>query len=83
MLGLLIGVLFCVYIEEIRQLIQLLTATELLPAEIYFLSQIPAKVDWSEVATIVVMALGPTFLATLYPAWRASRVEPAEALRYE
>jgi lipoprotein-releasing system permease protein len=83
MLGLLIGVLFCVYIEEIRQLIQLLTATELFPAEIYFLSQIPAKVDWSEVATIVVMALGLTFLATLYPAWRASRVEPAEALRYE
>lgn len=83
MLGLLIGVLFCVYIEEIRQFIQLLTATELFPAEIYFLSRIPAKVDWTEVATIVVMALGLTFLATLYPAWRASRVEPAEALRYE
>lgn len=83
LLGLTIGVLFCVYIEQIRQFIQLLSGTELFPAEIYFLSQIPAKVDWSEVATIVIMALGLTFLATLYPAWRASRVEPAEALRYE
>ncbi len=83
LLGLTIGVLFCVYIEQIRQFIQLLSGAELFPAEIYFLSQIPAKVDWTEVATIVIMALGLTFLATLYPAWRASRVEPAEALRYE
>jgi len=82
-LGLVIGVLFCVYIEQIRQFLQLLLDMELFPAEIYFLTRIPAKVDWTEVATIVAMALGLTFLATLYPAWRASRVEPAEALRYE
>ncbi len=80
-LGLALGVLFCVYIEEIRQFLQSLTGTELFPAEIYFLSRLPARVDWGEVVVIVVMALGLTFLAALYPAWRAARVEPAEALR--
>ena len=69
-------------IEEIRQLVQLITGP-LFPAEVYFLTHMPAKLDWSEVLTIVAMALGLTFLAALYPAWRAARVEPAEALRYE
>ena len=81
--GLVIGVLFCVHIEEIRQVIQLLIGFELFPAEIYFLSRLPAKLDWTEVASIVAMALGLTVLAALYPAWRAARIEPAEALRYE
>ena len=82
-LGLVIGIVFCLNIESIRQFIQYLTNTELFPAEVYFLAQLPARVDWVEVVTIVVMALVLTFLATLYPAWRAARVDPAEALRYE
>ena len=82
-LGLLIGIIFCLNIESIRQFIQVLTSTELFPAEVYFLAELPARVEWVEVISIVVMALVLTFLATLYPAWRAARVDPAEALRYE
>jgi lipoprotein-releasing system permease protein len=81
--GLGIGIVFCLNIESIRQFIQYLTKTELFPAEVYFLAQLPARVEWVEVASIVVMALVLTFLATLYPAWRAARIDPAEALRYE
>jgi lipoprotein-releasing system permease protein len=81
--GLVIGIVFCLNIESIRQFIQYLTKTELFPAEVYFLAQLPARVEWVEVASIVVMALVLTFLATLYPAWRAARIDPAEALRYE
>ena len=81
--GLLLGVLFCLHIEEIRQFVQTLLGAELFPAEIYFLSRLPARLEWGEVASIVAMALSLTFLAALYPAWRAGRIEPAEALRYE
>ena len=83
LVGLLLGILFCAHIEEVRQFVQFLTATELFPPEVYFLSRLPARLDWGEVAAIVAMTLGLTLLATLYPAWRASRVEPADALRYE
>jgi lipoprotein-releasing system permease protein len=83
LVGLGLGIVFCLNIESIRQFIQYLTSTELFPSEVYFLSQLPARVEWVEVASIVVMALVLTFLATLYPAWRAARIDPAEALRYE
>lgn len=81
--GFLLGVLFCDNIETIRQWIQHLTGTQLFDETIYFLSQLPAVMDANEVAAVVGMGLGLSFLATIYPAWRASRIDPAEALRYE
>jgi lipoprotein-releasing system permease protein len=81
--GLLLGVAFADNIEIIRRWIEHLTGTNLFAAEIYFLSKLPAKVDPAEVAMVVAMGLGLSFLATLYPAWRAARLDPVEALRYE
>ncbi len=81
--GVILGLTFSLNIETIRQWVQLLTGTELFRAEIYFLSQLPAKVDPYEVITVVTMALGLSFLATIPPAWRAAKLDPVEALRYE
>ncbi|MFQ5764555.1 MAG: lipoprotein-releasing ABC transporter permease subunit [Rhodospirillales bacterium] len=78
-----LGLAFADNIETIRQWIQGLTGSELFAAEIYFLSQLPAVVDPAEVVAVVLMGLGLSFLATLYPSWRAARLDPAEALRYE
>lgn len=82
-LGLALGLLFCDNIEAIRQGLQRLLGQDLFSAEIYFLSQLPAKVDPVEVATVVTIALLLSFLATLYPAYRAAKFDPVEALRYE
>ncbi len=81
--GLAIGVLVCANIEEIRQGISWLTSTRLFPPEVYFLSRMPAEMDFGEVASVVGMALVLSILATLYPSWRAARLDPVEALRYE
>jgi lipoprotein-releasing system permease protein len=81
--GCLAGVLLARNIDVIRTLLQTLTGTELFPAEIYFLSHLPSKIDPAEVAAVAVVALGLSFLATLYPSWRAARLDPVEALRYE
>jgi lipoprotein-releasing system permease protein len=81
--GVLLGLLICHYVEEIRQAIAWLTSTELFSPELYFLSRLPAIVDWSETASVIVMALILSLIATIYPAWRASRLDPVEALRYE
>ena len=81
--GFVLGLVFCLNIESIRKGIEFLTGTELFSAEIYFLSRLPAKVDSGEVITVVLMALILSFLATIYPAWRAARQDPVEALRYE
>ena len=83
LLGLGAGLLFIRYIENIRQFLQGLLHVELFAAEFYFLSQLPAVADPAEVTQVVLMGLGLSFLATLYPSWRAARIEPAEALRYE
>jgi len=83
LIGTVLGLLFCANIETLRQWLESLTGTELFAAEIYFLSQLPAKVDTGEVVMVVAMALGLSVLATLYPSWRAARLDPVEALRYE
>jgi lipoprotein-releasing system permease protein len=82
-IGLIVGSVFCANIESIRQALQSLTGTTLFNPEIYFLSRMPAEMDPQEVVAVVVMALALSFLATLYPAWRAARLDPVEALRYE
>jgi lipoprotein-releasing system permease protein len=81
--GFLIGIAFCANIETIRQAIQALSGTELFSPEVYFLSRLPAVVDWREVGQVVGMGLGLSLLATLYPSWRAARTDPVEALRNE
>jgi len=83
LLGLIIGVVFCTYIEEIRQALSSLLGTTLFDPTIYFLSRIPAEMDPREVGFVVALALALSFLATLYPSWRAARLDPVEALRYE
>jgi lipoprotein-releasing system permease protein len=81
--GFLVGLLICLNIEAIRQFLSWLTSTELFSPELYFLSKLPAEIDVAETAAVVIMALTLSFLATLYPSWRAARLDPVEALRYE
>ena len=81
--GFILGVLFCTNIERIREFVSWLTRTELFNANIYYLTRLPAEMDVHETVAIVIMALALSVLATLYPSWRASRLDPVEALRYE
>jgi len=81
--GAVLGVAFAANIEAIRQWLQNLTHTELFAAEIYFLSQLPSRLDAHDVLMTVLMALGLSFAATIYPAWRAARLDPVEGLRRE
>ena len=81
--GFLVGVVFCLNIESIRQFIQMLSGTELFSAEIYFLTQLPAVLNWTEVMQVVALALSLALLATIYPSWRAAKTDPVEMLRNE
>jgi lipoprotein-releasing system permease protein len=81
--GFLLGVLFTENIEAIRHFVQDLLNVKLFAAEIYFFTRMPAQLDRGEVAAVVIMALVLSFLATLYPSWRAARLDPVEGLRYE
>ena len=78
-----VGLLVCMNIEAIRQFISWMTSTELFSPELYFLSKLPAEIDVGETSAVVIMALTLSFLATLYPSWRAARLDPVDALRYE
>jgi lipoprotein-releasing system permease protein len=83
LVGFAVGLLVCLNIESIRQFISWMTSTELFSPELYFLSKLPAEVDVGETSAVVIMALTLSFLATLYPSWRAARLDPVDALRYE
>ncbi len=83
LIGFVLGLLFCENIESIRQGLQTILGRDLFSAEIYFLSKLPAKVDMWEVLSVVSISLLLSFAATLYPAWRAAKMDPVEALRYE
>ncbi len=81
--GLILGVVICWNVESIRQFFSWLSGTTLFNPELYFLSQLPAKMELDETVSVVVMTLTLSFLATLFPAWRASRLDPVKALRYD
>jgi lipoprotein-releasing system permease protein len=83
LLGVALGLLFCDNIENIRQFLQSMAGRDLFAAEIYFLSKLPAKVDTEVVVAVAGISLLLSFLATLYPAYRAAKMDPVEALRYE
>ncbi len=81
--GVLLGVIVCINIEKIRAFFSWLSGTVLFDPQLYFLSQLPAKMELGETVSVVVMALTLSFIATIFPAWRASKLDPVQALRYE
>jgi len=81
--GLALGALVSIYIDEIQRFVEWATGQSVFSADVYFLNRLPAKVDWLEVAIIVGFSLAMSMVCTLPPAWRASRLDPVEALRYE
>jgi lipoprotein-releasing system permease protein len=81
--GLVLGLIVAANAESLRASISNLLGVTLFPPEVFFLSALPSRIDPTEVTVVVCMALGLSFLATLYPAWRAAQYDPVEALRYE
>jgi lipoprotein-releasing system permease protein len=81
--GLILGLIVASNAEQLRAAISSLTNVPIFPPEVFFLSSLPSKIDVTEVTVVACLALGLSFLATLYPAWRAAQYDPVEALRYE
>ena len=81
--GTILGVLVAIYIEPIRQFVQIITGRDLFPAELYYLSELPSKLVITDVVGIALIAILLAFLATLYPAWKAANTDPVEVLRNE
>ena len=81
--GTLAGLAVALNLEKISQFIEKLFGFKILPGDVYYLSELPSQVNYGDVAAIIIGTLLISFLATIYPSWRASRLDPAEALRYE
>jgi lipoprotein-releasing system permease protein len=82
-IGTLLGVVFCLNIERLRQWLQHVTGTTLFDPTVYYLEHLPAQLDPAEVVEIVAIALALSLAATIYPSWKAARTDPVEALRHE
>ena len=80
--GLLLGIVFCAFIAQIQGALEAITGMSLFSSDVYYLSHLPAKIDWREVSVITLFAFGMSVLVTLYPSWRASRLDPVEAIRH-
>jgi lipoprotein-releasing system permease protein len=78
-----LGIVITTNLEGIREFLESTLHVQLFDAALYFFTRIPARIETREVATVVIMALALSFLATLYPSWRAARLDPVEGLRYE
>ncbi|MEN9629583.1 MAG: hypothetical protein RJA10_2810, partial [Pseudomonadota bacterium] len=81
--GLFLGLLVAFNIDVIVPFLEQVFRASFLPRDVYLISQMPSDPQWADILPVGVIALGLAFAATLYPSWRASRVNPAEALRYE
>jgi lipoprotein-releasing system permease protein len=81
--GVILGIVVALNVENIRQFINWLTGARLFPPELYYLSRLPSELDMGETMAVAVFALVLSFLATIYPAWRAASLDPVEALRHE
>lgn len=82
-LGVIFGIVLALTVSELVAGLQHLTGVQFLDPSVYFISYLPSRLEWSDVGVVVAVAFALSFLSTLYPAWRASRVQPAEVLRYE
>mgnify|MGYP001158299288 CR=1 FL=1 len=81
--GVIFGVIFSIYIEEVRQFISAVTNFEIFPKDVYFLDEMPSKLEFKSIITISSFSLIVTILASLIPALSVTRVEPIKALKYE
>ncbi|KAA3519972.1 lipoprotein-releasing ABC transporter permease subunit [Agrobacterium vitis] len=78
-----LGVLVCLNIESIRNFFSWVSGTVLFDPQLYFLSKLPADMSFGETVSVIIMSLTLSFIATIFPAWRAARLDPVQALRYE
>ncbi|GLR66167.1 LolC/E family lipoprotein releasing system, protein [Acidocella aquatica] len=83
LIGFGIGVVFCAYIEQIKEFVSKITGTPLFDPTVYYLESLPAKLDGHQVTEVILMSFALSILATIYPSWRAARIDPIEALRSE
>ena len=83
LVGLVVGLVVAHNVEPLRRFLSWITGVNLFPAEVYNLPGLPSRIQTPDVLAVVAMALALSLLATIYPAWRAARLDPVEALRYE